>query len=379
MENLENANDDDINKYDKERIDKLRQQAANRSKYKKEMMADTTIQKYFEEFHPSSIEGFVDHYSRSKVSWKEHGPNWRKIKHEEEEQWINAAFEHLGYIQQKKLFDLQCIWRADQIKVPDMEITWDFRMWEHQNILACSFIEPVTEADIDLYQSYLLQNNKEIEDAYYSRWQDYESIKKEFVNDESLDALPEWYQFHNNRTGKGILLQLPDIRGEKEKFYSNLWFSDKKATQDKPIQTVTYIEERPFLSAFDDDFVRNFVETFESKEVRKWYKDYTYGHDYNDAYETMDENIRFLLSTGETIAIEANNDWIKAVEQMVLNYKTRKLSEALWQALEQYQFTLQSGLGFSTEKNKFDDIRKMFAEHILTGRKLNGEPEDFDF
>ncbi len=54
--------------------------------------------------------------------------------------WVSKVSDHLQYIQQKKLFDAQCLWRAEQLDIPDIQICYDFMIWE-KDILNCPFID----------------------------------------------------------------------------------------------------------------------------------------------------------------------------------------------------------------------------------------------
>ena len=62
--------------------------------------------------------------------------------------------ERLKEILQKKLFDMQCLWRAEKIIIPEINVSSDFRYWE-ANIFNCPFIEPVTENEIEIILKHL--------------------------------------------------------------------------------------------------------------------------------------------------------------------------------------------------------------------------------
>ena len=84
-----------------------------------------------------------------------------------------AAQTCLGNIQQKKLFDKQCQWRAETFTHPAIETTSDFNYWE-KNILNCPFIDPITEEDVALYIEFLQEYLGE-DLTFLGRWQDYNS------------------------------------------------------------------------------------------------------------------------------------------------------------------------------------------------------------
>ena len=181
------------------------------------------IQNYLNGFNEASVKSFMDYYISQKYFW--HYSPERNAQNNEDEQlrWINLAYNHLELILQKKLFDIQCLWRAEKVKFKEVEICEDFIVWQH-NVFNCPFIEPVNEEDIDLYAQYLRQTNVETEFDDWGEWQNYDDLKEAYNND-SDQNFPEWYDFHNGNSAAGTLMLLPDIRGEKEKFYSDLYFA----------------------------------------------------------------------------------------------------------------------------------------------------------
>ena len=352
----------------------------NTEKWLAELENSEAIQNYFKGFTDHSVKNFKEHYIRVKSYWHQSLDRNTDSNEYDQLKWIHTAFRHLEVILQKKLFDAQCLWRAEKETFEGVEICEDFEVWQH-DVLNCPFIEPVNEDDIYLYAQYLHIEQAEEEFNHWQNWQNYEDIKEAHNNENADEEFPEWYDFHNNRTGSGSLLLLPDIRGEKEAFYYQLHFAEqRKANKEKEKQYEEQRDKRPSLAYYDDKVIQYFINTFENKKVQNAYREYTHANRHNHKEERLHEIIEELLRTDEVIPIEAHEDWSKALEIALKRYRCKKIAEALPAALEQYRMNIEMGIAFPSEKrDNHDDIRQMWLENILKGRKLNGDPEDLNF
>ena len=231
--------------------------------FQQELLNNEEFLKYTDGFQggKDKVEDFVRRYAQLKTQWLEWGPRYTEWQENEDLNWVNDAFERLKEIQQKKLFDLQCHWRAEQIEIAEIECAEEFLFWEH-HVLNCPFLEPVEMEEVELYQQYLSSNNFEFEQGWLDRWQDYNQIKLAEKTGNANRNFPDWYDFHNGRTGKGIYLTLPDIRGEKEEFYLSIWREDFHKEADKKKlereQDPTF-DKRPSLSYHKNGFIKWFV------------------------------------------------------------------------------------------------------------------------
>lgn len=341
-----------------------------------ELQNSEAVQNYLGGFH-SSGEGFLKDYVFKKWLWHRHVDYYTGYTEKEQLIWINAAFEHLEMILQKKLFDAQCLWRAEKVTYPGVEICEDFIFWEH-DIFNCLFIEPVNEHDIELYSIYLQQNN--VDEAFnrWGNWQDYDEIKEAYNTSNANRNFPEWYDFHNGRTGGGVLMLLPDIRGEKEIFYLDLHYEHQRALSKQSDEDWEHTrDKRPFIESYDPDTIKYFVSTFESKEELALYNEYAFANRHSDKSERLYEITRSLLKADEYVPIEAHYDWFEALERALSKYNCKKIAEALPLALEQYQMNIQMGIAFPCERKY--EFRDGWLKNILHGRKLNGDPEDLNF
>lgn len=364
-------------------------QQPNAEDFKKEVLQNNSMQEYFKQFEKHSVENFIDSYCQDKVYWTMWGD--RNLNDEESHsiKWETDAFEHLSIIQQKKLFDIQCLWRAEKLEIKEIEICFDFEMWEN-DILNCPFIEPINEDDIELYIAFL-QSSYGLEDAieqsfwlHQEIWQNYDELKMAY-NDES-DAsynFPEWYDFHNQRRGTGIYITLPNIRGEKEDFYTNLTYMANSIEYEKNNLEAVIENNKPknYLWYSDNEKLEWFVKTFDSKKVYEYYKAYQWSRRNDGKEEDLRYYLSILLNAEEPIAMIADTDWAMGLTKTALTYKNKKIAEALPIAWEQYMLNVQMNIAFDSTRpfSKEDETRLCFVENILKGRKLNGEEENFDF
>ena len=124
-----------------------------------------------------------------------------------------------------------------------------------------------------------------------------------------------------------------------------------------------------------------FVRTFDNKQTQEYFEaDKKYNRVSGDE-ESLQEDIEFLLKADEPIAISGHHDWKEAVHKTAEQYRLRKIAEYLPAAFEQYELNLSMGILPSNKvaRENYDSIRKIWADYILNGREINGEPRDFNF
>ena len=331
---------------------------------------------------PDSKESFAGNYAEDKVRWIEWGPKHIVWQESDDLQWVDDAFNRLKEIQQKKLFDLQCLWRAEKVEVPEVEASVDFEAWEW-NILNCPIIDPIDDDDVEIYRQYLASNNFEFEQWFLDNWQEYDEIKEAYQNENANRNFPDWYDFHNGRTGKGVYMTLPNVRGEKEEHYANLSIQEEQKESEVRMQQAANnpnIDRRPGISYHKKGFVTWFVSTFEDKETQEMFRDYGGEIQWDSQSEVIENNVDLLRKAGKPISIDGWHDWREALQRCADKYSIMKISEALPAAYEQYKMQLEMGLPFIEEDPGYwDDIVKLEKERILNGREMTGEDRNFDF
>lgn len=381
---METPNDDaNLDKYTQNKVEKGIQELLDEKeikiKWRKELQQNEAVQNYFKGFKETSISSFIDHYLNQKYFWFQFGDMYKKMADEQRSQWIELAHDHLEIILQKKLFDLQCLWRAEQIELEGVAICFDFVVWQ-KNIFNCPFLEPLTADDIEMYRQYLLREETELED-YFSgeEWQDYEDIKADYLNLEgNYFGMPEWYEFHNQRTGNTSLLLLPDLRGEKERFYIDLFFKNKKEKEKIGQPSTPPLDSGLQYLSSDQETIAFFVKTFESKDIQSKSKHF---EEYNSFEENFyyEDLVRELIQAREDIPIRANTDFKKALFLAHNEYRCKKVADHLPLALEQYQFNKKMGFSVGRKDLDFLEFRESYFKKIIKGRILNGEEPTLDF
>lgn len=386
MEEQHNNEEEHLDKYTKKRVEEgindLLKEKELKIKWRKEISETQSIQAFLSGYNDNSVESFINSYiSKKYVAFKLEDYYSRKAE-ERRDKWINLAHKHLAAILHKKLFDLQCLWRAEQITLKGVTICYDFEYWRDA-IVNCPFIEPLTDDDIELYQSYLQQS-----DDYFGfdnfEAQDYDQFKKEYTSTEDNEEcrMPEWYEYHNSRTGNGSLLLLPDLRGEKETFYMDL-SRKKNAEEFMAKQAATQpniIDQRPYLSSHNEKDFNFFVETFEDRATQIKFKNYFEDNraDGNQDLE-YDRLVDNMIEENENIPIEAHYDFREALKKAYTKFENKNIATHLPMAYEQYLFNKKMGFLIDAEKGHDEYTRKIYYDGILEGRALNGEPRDFNF
>ncbi len=377
----ENENlDDYTTKKVTEGIENLLEEKDLKIKWRKELEDNPAVQAYFDEYRGNPMKSFIDNYLNTKYLSHQYGDMYKKMVESKQERYINEAHRQLEYILQKQLFDMQCLWRAGQLDIAGIEVTNDFKVWE-ADILNCPFLEAISKDDIAMYQTFLDQKN--LDPAYldnYLEWQNYDEIKESYTlnNDDEYQIMPDWYEFHNNRTGKGSLLLLPDHKGEQESFYIKIFRDNEAKNSEKPINIIP-TDDRPFLSSYDNEVIKFFVNTFEDSESQKKYKYYIEGSKNSDNYD-LKNTIDCIVNADDLIPVESHFNVLEAIDIAYNSYYLKKIAEHLPMAYEQYLFSKKMGFDFESKKDSFyislsNDLKQI----ILAGRKLNGEEQNFNY
>ena len=205
--------------------------------HKEYLRTEEVYLEYYKAFNPDSIEEFIEKYAYDK-HYLYGRESWYMDRYESyQTRFLSLADDYIDMILQKKLFNLQCQWRACLVELPLIDIISDFDYWSsHSVIRSCPFIPPITEAEIDLCVRFLKEKIDWSLDRYgYDYlYQTYDRFKNQLFYDEhegepEAEALSGWdcvempglYHFFDTFQGTTGLINLPNIRGEKEKEYIN--------------------------------------------------------------------------------------------------------------------------------------------------------------
>ena len=79
------------------------------------------------------------------------------------------------------------------------------------------------------------------------------------------------------------------------------------------------------------------------------------------------------------LTLETWFDWKKALHRSAEKLRVQKIIETLPVVFEQYKMNLELNISFSKKEKEAQPKDVWFANAILRGRELNGEPRDFEF
>lgn len=310
--------------------------------------------------------------------------------------YVNDARECFWQIQQRKLFNMQCQFRAGKIKIPEIGSVYEFSFWG-QHIAHCPFLSPVTEEEVDLYLAYLKSDYCNVEGlAFAHGWQSYDEYHREYDDgsnyddddDEGSEVMPPWYVFYDMHMGTSEMLTYPDLRGERETMYRKLAREHNgfnRRMEEAVAQTAHIPLPLPYVSGHEEQWLMHFAErydTFENRELlrNKLNVEGEFGENFEEIKYELETAYDLVLSVAkEKWPVEWNEDWRMGLIKAAHKYRVHKIAQSLPFVFEEYQMRLELGLTTDEEPpvmpQSFHDSR---AE-ILLGRKLMGEPEDFDF
>jgi hypothetical protein len=365
------------------RVEIIRQQTED------ELRSQSIYQEFFNQFNPHSVESFIKNYARRKALYLTRGQEYINLQEQKELKYKMLAEEALWSIQQKKLFNLQCQWRAEQIKLKGVEHTTQF-LTLGTNIQHCPFIAPVSNAELELFISFL-KSGQANQVFGFDNWQDYDAFKSEADDcyfpgiDGPLELhMPAWYKFFDEQMGTGYLLTLPDLRGEKEQNYRAV-ARKQELKEIKNKESKKTSDNRPFLSIFDTIVVESFVKKFEDKRTLKYCKAVEEFQSQLDENIELDDALETLRLAGSKVAIRAKADWKDAIIDAARQYEMSQIADALTAVHQEYVFRRENGISF--HQSVIDKKREEYTytlsdlakSQILLGRKLLGEDQNMNF
>ncbi len=385
----------------KEEIEKLPYHYSNfpkayleRSKYndklhedfETDLLTNPKYKEFYSKHEPFYLKGFIHDYVNHKsslVSWH----NWYLDADYGYNQIMlhDATYKQLDFILQKKLFNMQLLWRAEQITIPEIKTTSDFIVWEHK-IFECPFIEAITSKEIEVMKEFILKDDFE-KDNYRSlmQMQDYNSII--YSEEEGqYENMPAWYAEYDKKMNTGALLLLPNTRGEKEQKYFDLYVSWKQ-TQPPDIHPpqVPYVKGLDLIFGNEESYTA-FMEMFEDDYLCNLHQNWTTQHEYKDKTFQEDEvatAMETLKNAEEPPIMEGGLPWHQAIIKCARLYENRILAANMDEMYADYKMKRELNIPhIEKESGSIDTYGKMAEERIvriLKGRELAGEPKDLNY
>lgn len=332
-----------------------------------ELKNNPKAQAYLSRFDRQSAEQFLQSYASTKEILLRWGEDLRNMQHDNNTYFRECAEEYYWQIVQKKLFNLQCLWRAEKIDLP-VTVSYEFMFWE-ENIKSCPFIEDVTETEIDAMLSYLENAPFDHDEMNPEGWQSYFDFKDE--DGGASEFYPEWYEAYDLVMGTQNLISLPDIKGQKEEKYLSAW---RKAThgESEPVDMNNMIYA-------SDEEIEKFIRHVEPYKILDYYRLYRDRNESSGFMEQMEEVLQLLSAEpGEVIIPEGK--FPDAIYQAGHLLKVKKMKSLLIEIHNEHLERKAMGISYEQDGTPEEDwLVKDVKEHILAGRKILGEPENFDY
>jgi hypothetical protein len=366
-----------------------------------DLLANPGYDELFAAYQPQVREAFAKTYARQKYEWQRKGAQAVAAQEHDAGRFREQAYTRLWDIQRKKLFDLQCRWRAGQLTLPGVACTPDFNLLD-LDIENCALLDSISPAEFEQYLDFvrLTPDFDEVLDRDYDwynerNWQDYDGLKlyeREF--DENTPdhmcqgtAPPAWYDFHNLRTGHGQLLSLPDLRGALEKPYREAYWDHRRAQAEaqqasKPAPTDPRPAHLPWQA--ERDLFDLLLEQFETPLLRRQKAAYDAQQAREAADEQVEEDIAYLkaFDAADDVPLAAAPNWRAALRQAVAESQRQQLLAHLPLVYDDYLMRQQLHIAHpqAPEPHRRDPrLYQGQREDLLDGRELLGEPRNFDF
>ncbi len=352
---------------------------------------------YFSKYDPDSVKAFLLSYAEAKVRLAMYYEQYTEpIYHNKEFKNNHYAEQLFGIIKQKKLFNLQLQWRANQIKIKEIFTSWDFLFWESE-IDSCPFIPEVSSKEVMIFKQFLCLPHVNAEaHIHYGGWQNYDELTERDEEGEYV-FMPDWYAYYDEHMGTAHLLLLPDTRGEQDAYYreialnSDIIKKQREAARKNfkpyvhiPAYHKSFKNEMEYAQQFEPD--PYFRELFRlNYEENKRLEEVPDEDNYSIDDDMVMEAVHDLLRADGPVAMPADSDWRAAILNCARQYGNQSLYAEIDSVYDEYKMYKEMGINRGDNFNEIwakflkDDITLNIWSKIKLGRKLCGEPEDFNY
>lgn len=337
---------------------------------------------YFNQFHPDSVKNFKEQFARYKANSLLYGEVYERMEEEKALEYRQEAINMLWEIQQKKLFTLQCKWRAGLINLPGIKITEEFRQIEKE-ISSCTFLPLVSQEELDEYMEYL-EEAPPLKVFNFEEYQYYDHMVGSFAD--YLKKLEEdpirnpYYRWWFNKHGDDEL-KLPDKRGEREEHYWRQTINEGQAQVERIKNDPSY-DNRPCIFAHTDAHFTLLAEQFGEEKILEFLSvKKEIDHMYSE-WGWFDDALELLKEAGEEWPIEFHKEWKYAIIEAGLRYKLLMTMKALPIVYDEYLFRIENHIAPEPpdyeRKDYWTDMIQLKLKQILRGKELLGEKGEWD-
>jgi hypothetical protein len=343
--------------------DRFRPDEGKRERYEemvheiiRELYSNASYWEFFDTFSEESVHDFIPDYAARKAWYLLNGPLLLRKKEREQFRFRDLAEKCFWEIQQKKLFNLQCEWRAGLAEPEGVRVTRDFYCLE-KKIRNLDLLSPVTADEVCMYIDYL-KSGLYAEKKWYVNWQDYDTFRN---CGENSGDIPAWYQFHDQKTGSGYLALLPDRKGEEEmKCMQALRDNSTEAAGD---MMAGHDGLKPELAG-NYETIEFFISTFESRKLLSWFRAAEKKPTDQDAEAQLQDAWRILNLAEKPVKLPDAADWKEAVIKGAFQYKTSQIAMHIPLIFEEYLLRMRSGILYD-EEGEDESLREIEAYALL--------------
>lgn len=352
---------------------------------------------YFSKYDPDSVKAFLLSYAEAKAQLARYYEHYTEPRYHNKEYKNNEDAERLfTIIKQKKLFNLQLQWRANQIKIKEISTSWDFLFWEFE-INSCPFIPGVSPKEVTILKQFLSLPEISAKDLIqYGGWQNYDEITERDEDGEYI-YMPYWYTYYDEHMGTAPLLLLPNTRGDQDAYYREVALNSDIMKEKREVARKNF-KPQIHIPAYHKTFKNKleYAQQFEPdpyfRELfRLCYEQYKHFEEIPDEDDNSIEDdlvmdaVQKLLEADRPVAMPADTDWRTAILNCARQYSNDSLAAEIDSVYDEYKMFKEMGINrgenFSEIWADFlnDSVTTNIWTQILLGRKLCGEPEDFNY
>jgi hypothetical protein len=343
------------------------------------------VQEWLSKFNEHSRDSFLKRYAKEKVNiilfqnyYREKSNEVKELKYREHTETA------LNLILEKKYFNLQLLWRAEKIVIPEIRTSWDFKLWENQ-LKTCPFLEPISRQEIEVMKMYLQSDSCELAgDEDNVNHLNFEELLEKDEQDD-FHNLPPWYEFYDNKMGTGYLMNLPNIRIPKEEYYHGLCIDKRRGNIPKQPEP-EYPPTLPFLMFLDYEKMYELAKENEDEIFTECFRVIYEQKKEREAIEKYERNIENiypqLLSMKNLPPVRGGISWREALYFCYLDYIHSVIYDEIDIVYDEY--LMYKELDLNTEKenfrsNSWKELNEQYLNMILEGREIAGEPRDLNF
>lgn len=362
-----NTNWEDLSNETKTEIEQLIKADELKSLYIEELHTRPCYRDFFDHYNDESVSAFIREYAKRKAHYVIYGEAKAHEQAESELKFRHWAEKCFSEIQQKKLFDLQCLWRAGKINLEGIGSTADFAPLEFC-IFSVPFLKPVTEHELNIYLDYLM--TEETANSHDYRWQDFESYKMAFESNQ-LERIPEWYRFYDKALGAESLLNEADKKGSEEERWLSLNTNSKNDTEASSETCKPDLE-------FTYNSLEFFIYTFEDRKTIRHFMSAERFHPEIDNNKVLLEAWDLLRESEEEIIIAKTGNWKTVLIETADRYRKQKTAECLKDLFKEYQLRLKAGIPCRSGENdsffEFFSVKaNLYNQKLQAAKRIAGK------